>query len=832
MSVDHDEPKLRILHVISGLDPRSGGTVAALVGWASALARAGVRVDVASTYGKGDDPTFVNSLRAQGVTVHMIGPAIRHLLGWHKDIASTLRPLIAQADVVHIHALWEEIQYCAARLSLAAGKPYVISPHGMLDPWSLSQRHLKKTIYMRMRLRKCLDGASAIAYTCQEERNLAMPLGIPAPAIVESLGLDLSEFNDLPPRGEFRQLHPALGDRPIVLFLARLHPKKGADLLFRGFAHAFADPATSPALVIAGPDSEGTRASLEQLARDLNVSDRVVFTGMLRGRERIAAMVDADLFALTSHQENFGIAIAEALAAGTPVLISNKVNIYREIEAAAVGGVVTLDVPVIARELHRWMTSQELRQAAAAKARQWALSTCNWDAIAHNWIGHYSRLSQIQNTKSSRTQDSTGENPHVLHVISGFDRKSGGPVAALEAQCQLMPRSKPINIAIVANNMTPYRLHLLQRIHRELPEVRLSSLLTHDDPLWKFSPEDLAEIGTVSFGTGETSEQQGKIRYQVHEWRKAGRMIDALKNKDVVAVILCGYVGAGRLRILSWCHRTGRKVLFSSDSNVKLDSPQGLARLIKRPLVEWVCRQVDAFLPCGTLGRAYFEKYGADPSRVFYFPYEPDFSLIEQIGEADMAAARNRFHLSAGRKRIVYCGRFVAIKRLDLLVEAFKQIAEVRPEWDLLLMGDGPLRPQVESLANSLLGTRVTITGHLDNQRMISSVYRCCDVFALCSDYDAWSLVLNEAAAAGLALVSSDVVGAAAELVQEGINGRTFAAGDLAALKSALLEVTDPATLNRMKESSRTICAHWRRMADPIVGLRNALSMLDVTCNT
>ena len=422
MSGNQEQKQLRVLHVISSLDPRAGGTVACLMGWVSALARAGVNVDLASTWSKGDDQSNVQYLQRAGVNVHLIGPAVPRVLSWHKDIPSILTPLIEAADVVHIHALWEEIQYQAARIAQRIGKPYVITPHGMLDPWSLSQGRLKKRAYLAVRLQRNLDRAAAVHYTCQEERDLAARLGIAAPALVETLGLELSEFETLPEKGSFRLEYPQLGNRPIILFLARLHPKKGADLLIKAFALAFPDSPDAPALVLAGPDSEGHRAELEQLAEVHHVSGRVVFTGMLRGRNRIAAMADADLFALTSHQENFGIAVVESLAAGTPVLISDQVNIHREITRGGVGVTVPLDIPTIANELRLWMADGGPRVAAAAQARKWAWDHCNWDTIAQSWIGHYRRLSTAPQSMPTR----------ILHVISSLNPGGGGPVFALQ----------------------------------------------------------------------------------------------------------------------------------------------------------------------------------------------------------------------------------------------------------------------------------------------------------------------------------------------------------------------------------------------------------------
>jgi glycosyltransferase involved in cell wall biosynthesis len=328
-------------------------------------------------------------LKADGITVCEIGPAAGPLHR-HRDIVPRLRLAISSCDIVHVHALWEEIQHQAARVARALGKPYVITPHGMLDPWSLRQSKWKKKLYLAVRLRSNLQHASAIHFTSEIERDLAAPLGLKAPTIVEPNGVDLAEFEDLPPRGSFRARHPMLaGTRPIVLFLSRLHPKKGLDLLVPAFARAAPGDAV---LVLVGPDSDGYGEEIRAAAKLHGVADRLLFTGMLRGRDRVEAFVDADLFALPSYQENFGIAVVEALASGCPVLISDQVNIHREITAGGVGVVVPTQTEAVARELGRWMSDENLRRAAGRRGPQFVRERYDWDRIAEHWATHYASL--------------------------------------------------------------------------------------------------------------------------------------------------------------------------------------------------------------------------------------------------------------------------------------------------------------------------------------------------------------------------------------------------------------------------------------------------------
>lgn len=382
---------IRVLHVIPGLDAVTGGTVTALMSMAVFQARAGLKVTVAATW-VGEEPPRDGERRLvdAGATVRFVGPARGPLL-LHPDLAGTLDELIAQSDVVHAHGVWEEIQHRAAAIARKRGVPYVVSPHGMLDPYNLAGKRLKKQLYLLLRLRKTLARAAALHFTDEVERDLAAPVTGGAPAIVEPIGIDLGEFASIPPRGTFRSRHPQVGERPVVLFLGRLHPKKAPDLLIEAFAQARTNDAV---LVMAGPDADGYRAKLETLARGQGIADRTVFTGMLRGADRIAALAEADVFALFSHQENFGLAVVEALACGTPVLISDQVNIHRKIFEGQVGAVVPVNVAEMTSVLTKWLGDEGLRCGAAGRAKQFVRDHYDAERVAEHWKAHYAALAR------------------------------------------------------------------------------------------------------------------------------------------------------------------------------------------------------------------------------------------------------------------------------------------------------------------------------------------------------------------------------------------------------------------------------------------------------
>jgi glycosyltransferase involved in cell wall biosynthesis len=382
---------MRILHVISGLDPQNGGPTTALLGLAPAqVTAAGLDVTVLATWKIPDGFPVADSLRARNVKVIHIGPA-KGKLSRHPMLRHHVTAAVAAADVVHIHGLFEDAQHHAARAAQRRGVPYVITPHDMLSPWNMARNRLAKHLYLMLRLRPNLNRAAAIHFTSDAERDLVAPLGLRPPAIVERLGLDLTEFRELPPRGSFRSRHPPIGGKPFVLFLGRIDYKKGLDVLIPAFAAA-ATNLPDAMLVIAGPDRDGYEPAVRDMVARHGLHDRVLFTGMLHSRQRLEAYVDADLFALTSHQENFGITVIEAMACACPVLISDQVNIHPQVTAAAAGQVLPVDVSATTAALRQWMSDPDRRRAAAQHGRAFALEHYDWDAIARDWKTHYERL--------------------------------------------------------------------------------------------------------------------------------------------------------------------------------------------------------------------------------------------------------------------------------------------------------------------------------------------------------------------------------------------------------------------------------------------------------
>lgn len=380
---------IRVTHVISGIDRADGGPTTALIGLAGALSQMRAEVRVVATPRAPRDESVEEELRNRGVSVRTADYRMA-ALGRNAKLRAILSEEIARSDVVHIHALWEEAQYQAACLSRAHRRPFIVRPCGLLDPWSMAQHRLKKRMYLELRLRRHLNAAAAIHFTTPLEEERARSVGLLAPPIVEANGIDLHAFEKAPPPGSFRKRLGLDSDVPLVLYLGRLHPKKGLDLLIPAFADAGPGGAM---LVIAGSGEVGYEQALRRSVASSAIGERVLFTGFLEGRERIAAFADATLFVLPSYSENFANTVVESLAAGTPVVVSDQVNLHPEIASAKVGGVVAMERDALASEIRAWLEDTSRRERAIANAGSFA-ATYDQAKIAARWLSRYRELTQ------------------------------------------------------------------------------------------------------------------------------------------------------------------------------------------------------------------------------------------------------------------------------------------------------------------------------------------------------------------------------------------------------------------------------------------------------
>lgn len=376
---------MKILHLIPTVDPHGGGPMEGVRQRGLRLLEMGHQVEVVTL-----DAPGAPCLASYPLPVHALGPG-RGGYGYTPHLVPWLRANARAFDAIVVNGLWQYHGLAAWHVLRPMGIPYHVFTHGMLDPWfkrTYPLKHLKKWLYWPWAEYRVLRDAASVLFTSEEERLQARRSFwlYEAREHVVAYGTAQPPQDNERLRELFLAAHPHLRGKRIVLFLSRIHEKKGCDLLVQAFAaEASADPSLH--LVMAGPDQTGLVPRLQAMAAAAGVAGRVSWPGMLRGDAKWGAFYAAEMFALPSHQENFGIAVAEALGCGLPALISDKVNIWREVAADGAGIVASDTLAGTRQSLRQWLN---LRPEQRAEFRQRAATTFmrryTVDAMCHSLI--------------------------------------------------------------------------------------------------------------------------------------------------------------------------------------------------------------------------------------------------------------------------------------------------------------------------------------------------------------------------------------------------------------------------------------------------------------
>lgn len=361
---------LRILHLIGSADPRAGGPAEGVIRHCEAL-----QGELATL-----DPADAPFLADAPVTVHALGPAgetwrdeTLRMFGWSPRLEPWLRRNVRNYDCVIVHGIWDYAAVAAARVLPGLGAPYFVFTHGTLDQW-LRRRypitHAQRQLSWLLFQGPLLQGARRVFFTTESERvcarNALIGFNDYRGEVVSYGAADVAGDRGAQIRA-FRAAAPALGERPYLLFRSPIHPDKGCDLLVKAFAWiALSQPDLH--LVIAGPDPIGWSAELKRIAARDGVAKRVHWPGLLSGDLKWGAFRGAEAYVLPSHRDNFAMGVAEALACATPVLITDRVDTWREVQAAGAGFVAADDQAGVDRLLQRWTTLDNLSRARMSVA--------------------------------------------------------------------------------------------------------------------------------------------------------------------------------------------------------------------------------------------------------------------------------------------------------------------------------------------------------------------------------------------------------------------------------------------------------------------------------
>lgn len=370
------------VEVLPHLHPRFGGMSAAVPQLASRLAEtAGYAMDIAAFC------SFEETAEVGGCDGVLLTnwPASRFT--WLRDAGLRRRftNMIQHADGVHIHGLWETGTNVAARTARKLGTPYILSAHGMLDPWALSARRLKKALYSALVERANVEGAACLHALTNAEAEDYRRFGSRRPIAVIPNGVEI-------PHGlgseRFLQRFPALRGKRIILFLGRLHAKKGLELLLSAWVSLSSEFADA-VLVIAGPDAEGYQAVLESKAHAEDAQHSIVFTGMLHGEEKWSALAAAHCFVLPSYSEGLSVAALEAMGVGVPVVLTTQCHLP-EVAASGAGLVIPAELPALQAALVTMLShSPEAHVEMGACAGRLVQQRFSWSVVARQMAELY-----------------------------------------------------------------------------------------------------------------------------------------------------------------------------------------------------------------------------------------------------------------------------------------------------------------------------------------------------------------------------------------------------------------------------------------------------------
>jgi glycosyltransferase involved in cell wall biosynthesis len=385
---------VKILHVIPSISPARGGTSRAILDMVHALQVQGIDVEIATTNDDGDDlldvplgectlfdriPTYFFPRFSPSI------PAVREFT-FSGSFTTWLFQNIARYDAIHVHAIFSYTSTIAMFIARLRRVPYLITPHGLLCEWSLQQSTQKKQAYLKLIERSNLDCARSIHLTCQQEQDDVLALNFKSPTFVLPLALTEIPVQIPDAANLLRHSLNCPADEPIILFLSRLHYKKGLDYLIPALGKLRDRRFT---FVIAGNGTPAYEAEIQALLVTSGIEDRTQMVGFVEGEQKDLLIQGSDLFVLTSHSENFGIAVLEALVVGTPVLLTPGVGLATVVRDNDLGYMTDLDIDAITTALDRYLADPDRAKLMGEHARQFTLENYTWDKIATDLVQFY-----------------------------------------------------------------------------------------------------------------------------------------------------------------------------------------------------------------------------------------------------------------------------------------------------------------------------------------------------------------------------------------------------------------------------------------------------------
>lgn len=379
---------MKILHVIPSIAKVRGGPSEAVIGIVKSLRSSGVNVEIVTTNDNGSellDVPLNQWIEYEQVPVYFLPRFFLPMKEFIFSGAMTqwLWQHVREYNLIHTHYLFSYVSTCAGAIARQQKVPYVVSTIGQLHPWALAQSRRKKEIYTFLLERRNLNRAAAIHCTSMGEAEDVRNFGIATPTLALPLGVDA-------PRGwpgvkqKLHDIYQIPATTPIVLFLSRLHYKKRPDLLIESLAR-LTEQNSEFHLILAGSGEPEYLNYLHNLVSSKGLTSQTTFAGFVSGEDKDILLQGADIFVLPSFSENFGVAVAEAMAVGLPVIVTPNVQIAAEIATEQAGLVAEGEVESMSGAIARLLQSPELRQQLGSNGQRLARSRYSWKAIATNF---------------------------------------------------------------------------------------------------------------------------------------------------------------------------------------------------------------------------------------------------------------------------------------------------------------------------------------------------------------------------------------------------------------------------------------------------------------
>lgn len=387
---------MKVLHVIPSIAQVRGGTSQATIEMVRALRSQGVDAEIVTTNDNGPDLLDVplrQRIEYEQVPIWFFprfSPSIKSLreFAFSSQLTTWLWQHVTDYNLLHVHAIFSYPSTAAMAIARLRRLPYVVQPHGLLCNWSLQQAASKKQIYLTLTEYANLNHSQALVFTSQQEQQEVSQLGLRSPSFILPLGLALPSATP-DARHRLRQLLNVPEDQPVILFMARLHPKKGLDYLISALGKLRDQRFT---FVIAGSGASDYEAEINELLVSAGIDERTYRSGFVEGEMKDLLMQGADIFALTSYSENFGVAVLEAMAVGLPVVVTPGVALASVVEQNQLGHVTELDAAAIATSLQHCLNHPQTTKEMGERARQLVRQQYNWERNASNLTKVYTAI--------------------------------------------------------------------------------------------------------------------------------------------------------------------------------------------------------------------------------------------------------------------------------------------------------------------------------------------------------------------------------------------------------------------------------------------------------